>query len=481
MTRIKSWASGKSYEFQRKYSLQKIYLNERNIHWYLRARQPAEGTHIVCLVFHPLPDGDPCPFPPSGCPRLVMPVNTRQRKGIVTGIGEKNLERTIIFCILLAVFLLVGVADGIITVRGDGDLNYYFGETVMLYGTNTESSAVYLYITGPGLPAEGGSLTSPLSPVTSYPGTFTIADVQPDKSWWYSWNTKALNLQEGDYIIHAVISPSTVSGTSPSNSAITVSLNNLFIRIDAIGDRHVGDKFTITSRTNLPADDEILVQVYSSSFKPTQKSQSGEFSGATGTVRVTRSDSGRNRILFDVDLSTFKPDEYIVTETSVLQDITGTALFMVLDQTVPPTTTPTPVSPVTTTPAPVTPTPVVTRITTPPTPVRPTTPVITLTTSSGGQWPPIDQIVAGAVGICAVIAVVFLLTGGGGTAGAGAGSSAGSGTTGDGAPAEPAGPGFELEVRRGIEVTGMDCGDYDIRLETGAGIECPDENGGKGG
>jgi PGF-CTERM protein len=105
------------------------------------------------------------------------------------------------------------------------------------------------------------------------------------------------------------------------------------IRIDPIGDKHVGDKFTITAQTNLAVDDEVLVQVYSSSFKPTQKSQSGEFSGATGTVKVTKGDSGMNKVSFDVDSSTFKPDEYIVTENAVIQeDATGTALFNVLEQ-----------------------------------------------------------------------------------------------------------------------------------------------------
>ena len=107
------------------------------------------------------------------------------------------------------------------------------------------------------------------------------------------------------------------------------------IRIDAVGDKRVGDKFTITAQTNLAVDDEILVQVYSSSFKPTQKSQSGEFSGATGTVKVTKGDSGMNKISFDVDSSTFKPDEYIVTEQAVIQDATGTALFNVLEGTAP--------------------------------------------------------------------------------------------------------------------------------------------------
>ncbi|MEI7856064.1 MAG: MEMAR_RS02690 family S-layer glycoprotein [Methanomicrobiales archaeon] len=111
------------------------------------------------------------------------------------------------------------------------------------------------------------------------------------------------------------------------------------IRIDAIGDKHVGDKFTITAATNLAVDDEVLVQVYSSSFKPTQKSQSGEFSGATGTVKVAKGDSGMNKISFDVDSSTFKPDEYIVTEEAILQVATGTALFNVLDGAAPVVTT----------------------------------------------------------------------------------------------------------------------------------------------
>ena len=107
------------------------------------------------------------------------------------------------------------------------------------------------------------------------------------------------------------------------------------ITIVPIGDKHVGDKFTITSATNLAVDDEILVQVYSSSFKPTQKSQSGEFSGATGTVKVQKGDTGMNKITFDVDSSTFKPDEYIVTEDAVIQEATGTALFNVLEGAAP--------------------------------------------------------------------------------------------------------------------------------------------------
>ena len=134
------------------------------------------------------------------------------------------------------------------------------------------------------------------------------------------------------------------------------------ITIVPIGDKHVGDKFTISALTNLAVDDEILVEVYSSSFKPTQKSQSGEFSGATGTVKVQKGETGMNAIKFEVDASTFKPDEYIVTANAVIQEATGTALFNVLEAA-PPTAVPTPV--VTT----VAPTTVATPI---PTTVKPT-------------------------------------------------------------------------------------------------------------
>ncbi|MGD1005535.1 MAG: MEMAR_RS02690 family S-layer glycoprotein [Methanoregulaceae archaeon] len=117
------------------------------------------------------------------------------------------------------------------------------------------------------------------------------------------------------------------------------------IRIDPVGDRHVGDKFSITATTNLAVDDDVLFQVYSSSFKPTEKTQSGEFSGASGTVKVTAGNTGLNQLSFDVDASTFKPDEYIVQADRVLQPkATATALFNVLEGAAP-TAVPTAVGP----------------------------------------------------------------------------------------------------------------------------------------
>jgi len=147
------------------------------------------------------------------------------------------------------------------------------------------------------------------------------------------------------------------------------------ITINPIGDHYVGDKFTITATTNLAVGDNVLFTVYSSSFQPTDKTQSGEFSGASGTVQVTQGTNGLNALSFSVDASTFKPDEYLVTATNqgvaTSVQATGTALFNVL-QAQAQTATPTVVATVTTAAAPTTvATPIQTTVAPTKTPTQP--------------------------------------------------------------------------------------------------------------
>jgi len=104
------------------------------------------------------------------------------------------------------------------------------------------------------------------------------------------------------------------------------------ITINPIGEQKVGSKFEIAGTTNLAYDDnDLLIEVTSSSFKPTDKSQSGEFSGATGTVKVQQGTDGLNKWSFSVDASTFKPDEYIVRVSGVTTTAVETALFNVVE------------------------------------------------------------------------------------------------------------------------------------------------------
>jgi PGF-CTERM protein len=95
-----------------------------------------------------------------------------------------------------------------------------------------------------------------------------------------------------------------------------------------------------------------------------------------------------NKILFDVDSSTFKPDEYIVTEDAVIQEATGTALFNVLEGAAP---TPTPTQVV-----------VVVVPTTAATPVPTTVPPTPTPTKSPGYGALIALIGLGAVAFIVV-------------------------------------------------------------------------------
>jgi len=113
-----------------------------------------------------------------------------------------------------------------------------------------------------------------------------------------------------------------------------ISPPNAFI--NPIGDHYVGDKFTISGSTNLAVGDELLVEVTSSSFKPTEKVQSGEFSGKSGVVKVVEGSGGYNRWSFDIDATAFKPDEYIVTVSGIIQDVKGSTYFNIINA-LPPT------------------------------------------------------------------------------------------------------------------------------------------------
>jgi len=129
--------------------------------------------------------------------------------------------------------------------------------------------------------------------------------------------------------------PSTVliSSSIPAPTEIEtyqVPPDGYWIKIDPISDKSVGEIFTIASTTNLPTGEEIIVQIYSSTFKTGAKFSINKFYGATGNLRVVRGTNGINIILFVVNTSELKPDEYIVTKDAVIQPVTGTALFNVL-------------------------------------------------------------------------------------------------------------------------------------------------------
>jgi len=101
------------------------------------------------------------------------------------------------------------------------------------------------------------------------------------------------------------------------------------LSINPIGDKTAGSNFTITGTTNLAPGDNLLIEITSSSYHPTNKNQPSGFSGASGMVKVVAG-SGKNTWSFDVDTSGFTPDEYIVKVSGVEQDATASTTFNVL-------------------------------------------------------------------------------------------------------------------------------------------------------
>jgi hypothetical protein len=118
-------------------------------------------------------------------------------------------------------------------------------------------------------------------------------------------------------------------------SSVVPQESYYWIKIDPIGDKVVGETFTITSTTNVSTGEEILVQVYPANHFNGPKMQTWEFYGASGTVKVIQGSNGINTILFVVNSSTLyktsplEPGEYIVSEDAIRQDASTGILFNV--------------------------------------------------------------------------------------------------------------------------------------------------------
>ena len=158
----------------------------------------------------------------------------------------------------------------------------------------------------------------------------------------------SLQTPSGGLALMQAISSQNIDDTFTTVSFL-VSPPNAFI--DPPGDHVAGDRFTVGGSTNLAVGDNLMVEITSSSFGPTQKGQASQFSGVSGMVKVVPGTNGYNRWSFDVDTSTFRPDEYILKVSGITVDVVGSTTFNIVEKipTTPATaTTPTtvPASPV---------------------------------------------------------------------------------------------------------------------------------------
>jgi len=104
------------------------------------------------------------------------------------------------FLLLPALLLLTAVVSGM-------GIQAVSGETIPLSGYSPTSNQVYLFLTGPNLPANGVALNDITQRADE--GHFTVVPVMGDDSWSYKWNTGRVNgrLDDGTYTIWVVNGP----------------------------------------------------------------------------------------------------------------------------------------------------------------------------------------------------------------------------------------------------------------------------------
>lgn len=105
----------------------------------------------------------------------------------------------------------VNVQQGVVTIHTDvcdepTDTSY-LGETVHIYGTNTDSPYTYLFFKGPCQSCSGENMTATNAVVTGNPTTFTKVKVKSDGTWEYFWYTRNLQIDLGQFTIYASSMP----------------------------------------------------------------------------------------------------------------------------------------------------------------------------------------------------------------------------------------------------------------------------------
>ena len=89
----------------------------------------------------------------------------------------------------------------ILPVNGaDANIEAELGDTLTLHGVSSSGSSVYLFMTGPGLPENGVTLTDVSQRADQ--GKFTQIDLDSNQEWTYRWDTSRIEneIKAGTYL-----------------------------------------------------------------------------------------------------------------------------------------------------------------------------------------------------------------------------------------------------------------------------------------
>src|SRR5512138_3490634 len=106
----------------------------------------------------------------------------------------------------------------------DIEMEGYLGETVTLHGVSYVGDYVYLFMTGPGLPANGVTLTDTSQRADQ--GEFTAVRVNDQQEWTYVWKTSRIanEIDPGTYTIYVTNEPVDKAHLGGESSYKTLSI-----------------------------------------------------------------------------------------------------------------------------------------------------------------------------------------------------------------------------------------------------------------
>jgi hypothetical protein len=123
------------------------------------------------------------------------------------------------------------------------------------------------------------------------------------------------------------ITPQTPAPTAIPIPSTPVPPSIYWIKIDPISDKQIGDNFTISAKTNLSSGKDVDIQVFQRSWHPGRRYS--EWSGAVGQVKVLPGRDGDNFTSFNISLSEFNADTYLVSEFALDNSATTESQFNV--------------------------------------------------------------------------------------------------------------------------------------------------------
>src|SRR5512138_2348656 len=111
-----------------------------------------------------------------------------------------GVAASVLLC-LFSCFLIAAVS------AADADIEATLGDTILLHGFSYIGDKVYLFITGPGLPANGVTLTN--TALRADQGQFTIVGLDDNQEWTYLWKTSRIDseIDPGTYTVFVTNEP----------------------------------------------------------------------------------------------------------------------------------------------------------------------------------------------------------------------------------------------------------------------------------